>query len=110
MEKQPKNIENIRDRFMDFIGNPLNGALGYLDALQNENLSNESKEKIINNLTASWNDIFNRIETFRNSDFKPAGKITIENLDRILAYKNKNPLNPKIIEELNNLYNSIVDQ
>ena len=64
--RQPKNIENVRDRFMDFIGNPLNGILGCLDTLQEEDLPSERQQRLRKGLNDSWNDFFQRIEMFRD--------------------------------------------
>jgi len=104
-EKQPKeHIENTRDRFMDFIGNPLNGVLGYYDTLQEAGLPEESKERTLKGLKNSWQNLFERIDTFINHDFAPEGEITRENLEAFLQYRNRDPLEQGIIAEINNLY------
>ncbi len=108
-KRQPKNIENVQDRFMDFIGNPLNGILGYLDSLQHEKLSDESRERMLSGLNNSWTNLFERLETFRNSGFEQVGNITMGNIDKLLTYKSRDPLEARTVEELDDLYHSIVD-
>ncbi len=47
-EQQPKTeIENTKNRFMDFIGNALNGILGYSGTLHEAGISEESKERML---------------------------------------------------------------
>ena len=93
---------------MDFIGNPLNGVLGCWDLLQEE-LTMERRKRMQKGLNNSWNEFFQRVETFRNSGFESVGEITIENLDKLLVYKDKGPLKPGLIEEVDNLYRSTID-
>lgn len=108
--RQPKNIEDVRDRFMDFIGNPLNGLLGCLDSLQHEELSSERRERLLANVQDIWNDLFARLKTFRNSGFRPSGRIDIEHIDNLLTFFDKNPLQAGIVEELNGTYSLMVDK
>lgn len=108
-EKQPKaHIENVRDRFMDFIGNPLNGVLGNLDLLLHEELSPEDRERIMGNLRSAWGNLFRRLEIFKQSDFDENGNITKGEIDRMLAFKDKDSLQPGVVEELNGVYYSII--
>jgi hypothetical protein len=102
---QPKNIENVRDRFMDFIGNPLNGVLGCLDSLEDT----PNRERMIESLNRSWMELFQRLAAFRDSSFQPVGNITFDNIDKILSYKDNDPFVPGVVEEVDALYNSIVN-
>lgn len=95
---------------MDFIGNPWNGVLGHFDSLKEEKLSDDAKERIASGLQKCWNDFFSRVEIFKNTAFEPTGEITIENLGKILTFKNKNPLKQEVVEELNALYNFVISK
>ena len=107
--EQKTHIENVRDRFVDYCGNPWNGVLGNLDNLNDPTLL-DTKEKSREGLTKSWDEFFGRIEVFLNNDFEPNGAITHENLQGLLEHKDKNPLEQGVVEEVDNLYRSIVEK
>jgi len=110
-ERQPKeHIENIRDRFMDFVGNSLNGVLGDYDNLNEESFSAEAKATIKERLKISWPRFFESIDIFLQSDFEPTGKITRENLEKILERRNDDPFASGVVEKVDQLYRSAVSR
>lgn len=111
MEKPERQIsedlKNVRDKFMDYIGNPLNGVLGYYDTFRN-GLGDEINERMLEGLKKSWKELFIRITAFHESGFESTGGITKESLQQLLAFKDKDPLGSGVIEALDNLYQSII--
>jgi hypothetical protein len=105
MEREPSaNLENTRDRFMDYIGNPLNGALGASLILEDSDLDEERKSKLTKNLLQCWESIFVRLEKFRETHFTPVGNLTEESIDEMLAFKGRDPLEGTALEEFDSRY------
>lgn len=104
-----EHIENVRDRFMDYVGNSHNGLLGDYDNLTEEGISDEQKARISERIKIeSWPRFFQTIETFLKSDFEPTGNITRENLEKVLERRNDDPFEVGVIANVDRLYCSIV--
>jgi len=104
-----EHIENVRDRFMDYVGNAINGILGDYDNLNEESFSEEAKEKISERIKpVSWPRFFQTIETFLQSDFESTGKITRENLEAIIKHRDNDPHAAHVIDEVDRLYREMV--
>lgn len=110
IERGLKNeIADTRGRFMDYIGNPLNGVLGRLELLQDRKFSHSKKKEYPDEISKIWGELFRRLEVFKASGFEPAENITVENIEKLLEFKNRNPLESGVAGEFDNLYGSIVD-
>lgn len=107
-EQPPKSIENVRDRFMDYIGNPLSGVLGYSDAIAEGALSPDSSTRLEEGLVRSWSSLFERLEIFLASDFTAVGNIDREHIARLLDYKERDPHDARVVAELVSAYRSLV--
>jgi hypothetical protein len=109
MEREPStNLENTRDRFMDYIGNPLNGALGAALVLEDTTLPEERRNRLTENLHQCWESIFERLKKFRRSDFQPEENITVESIDKLLEFEHRNPSDNATLEEFDSRYWTIV--
>lgn len=74
----------------------------WIELMTSDNYKN--KGTIPEKIKKPWNDFFSRIKIFLENGFEANGNITPENLKRLLLYKDKNPFEPGVFEEINNLY------
>jgi uncharacterized protein YwbE len=108
MRGPKEHIVDTRDRFMDFVGNALNGVLGDFDNFSDESLSAEAKARAKEHLKTLWPRFFETIDIFLQTDFEPTGKLTREGLEKILEHRNDDPLADGVIDEVDRLYRSTV--
>ena len=109
IERGPKmNIEDTRGRFMDYIGNPLSGILGPLDLLQDQEFKHPNKSEYPDKIKKMWSELFRRLEVFKNGGFEPTGNITVENIQKLLGYKDRDPIDGNTVDEFKKIYNDMV--
>ena len=93
---------DVCDRFMDYVGNALNGLAGWIDHDSSD--ADRRAQKIRNH----WQILFHRIEIFMKSGFVPTERITEESLGRLLMYRDRDSLAPEVFDELQETYESII--
>ena len=104
-ERGPKSeIEDVRVRFMDYIGNALNGVLGELSLLEDGDLPGDDDR-----FEEMLKKFFDRVELFLHEDFEEAGNITHENLEELLDRREEFlEALPEKANELREIYNEFV--
>jgi hypothetical protein len=98
-----KEIENTRDRFMDFCGNALNGVLGNFDNVLDPDMQ-ASRQRSEFNVRDNWKRFFERVHVFMSSGYESTGSISHENLEKFLPYERRNPLEEGVVAEVEHLY------
>lgn len=108
MERAPYPIENTLDRFVDYIGNSLAGIKGMIQWKDDE--INPDRGSAINDekVRSFWNSLFERVAILlKEPEFRSSGNITKENLQKLLALKSENPLDPEALRKVEELYRFI---
>lgn len=102
-EVKPRaEVENTRDRFMDYVGQPLNGASGWIEI---EKLGDAEKRK--SKAIPFWQEFFRRVDFFLTEPFEPTATVTKESLQSVLRYKESDPMDPEAYRAVKDWFDAI---
>jgi len=106
--RAPKQeITDTRNRFMDYIGNAMNGLLGELMMYEDRPEERETREERVKEYLGH---LFERVKIFSESDFEKTDKINKENLQTFSDFKERVFEDFSVIEDMDTYYHSLTEK